>query len=494
MSDSSDHPPYSAVDPEPWKSVFVDVANGTPDEPTKAGLLALVRHGKVVWNAWRNAYPCRVHRAINVVTTVGPKVDLRGHVFQDNVNFAEFLFGDDADFEGVHFRKTAIFAGAQFGDMANFGFTRFEGPAVFLGAQFGDDARFVGAKFDDQTTFKGAQCGGKARFSGAQFGSHANFEGTQFGDLTQFGGVSFNGLALFGGLDWASLGYIYGEFLDDRRAWANLRGLDPQAFGRIDFGGAKFLGSSDFSNRHFTGTTNFGLSGVSSAVHRSSNEHGNVLAQIIAEVNIPSGLPTFFEIPPAFHNSTLHQDTTFQGAIFPKKAHGNEMCARAYRTLKLAFAQQHAVREEQHFFKLEMAEEAALDTGAKRWLYRVYKEVAGYGFSLIRPFAWGLCLTGLLAIVYGVLMWGSGTTPGFAIFGKAPIDWQLTTQWVQFVLINLLPLPGFDETLKELRSTLFGNSGWWPLLATIAEAMHKICVLLAVFLIGLALRNLFKLK
>ena len=303
MSDLSDHPPYSAVDPEPWKAVFVDVANGTPDEPTKAGLLALVRHGKVVWNAWRNAYPCRVHRAINVVTTVGPKVYLRGHVFQDNVNFAEFLFGDDADFEGVH-----------------------------------------------------------------------------------------------------------------------------------------------------------------------------------------------FEIPPAFHNSTLHQDTTFQGAIFPKKAHGNEMCARAYRTLKLAFAQQHAVREEQRFFKLEMAEEAALDTGAKRWLYRVYKEVAGYGFSLIRPFAGGLCLTGLLAIVYGVLMRGAGTTPGFAVFSKAPIDWQLTTQWVQFVLINLLPLPGFDETLKELRSTLFGNSGWWPLLATIAEAMHKICVLLAVFLIGLALRNLFKLK
>lgn len=477
-----------------WKAIFVDVANGTPDEPTKAGLLALARHGKDVWNAWRTAYPCRVQAFNGLVTTVGPKVDLRGHVFQDNVNFAEFLFGEDADFEGAHFEKSAIFAGVQFGDRANFGFTRFTGSAVFLGAQFGDDARFVGAKFDDQTTFKGAQCGGKARFYGAQFGSHANFEGTQFGDLTQFGGVSFKGLALFGGLDWASLGYIYGELLNDRRAWANLRGLDPQAFGRIDFGGAKFLGSSDFSNRHFTGTTNFGLSRGSSAVHRSSNEHGNELPQIIAEVNIPSGQPTFFEIPPAFHNSTLHQDTTFQGAIFPKKAHGNEMCARAYRTLKLAFAQQQAVREEQRFFKLEMAEEAALDMGAKAWLYRVYKEIADYGFSLIRPLAWGFGLTVLFAIVYGLLMWGADKSAGLAVFSKAQCDYKLTTQWIQFVLLNLLPLPGFDDTLKELRSTLFGTSGWWLLLATIVEAVHRICVLLVIFLVGLALRNLFKLK
>jgi len=216
--------------------------------------------------------------------------------------------------------------------------------------------------------------------------------------------------------------------------------------------------------------------------------------EVLEEVSIPEPQPAFFEYPPAFYNSTLHQDTSFRDAIFPNKPHGNEMCARAYRTLKLAFAQQHAVREEQRFFKLEMAEEAALDTGAKRGLYRVYKEVADYGFSLIRPLAWGLGLTGLFAIIYGALMWGAGTTSVFAVLGKSPINWQLTTQWGQFVLLNLLPLPGFDSTLKELRSTLFGNSGWWPLLATIAEAMHKICVLLAVFLIGLALRNLFKLK
>lgn len=495
MSDSPDLSSNSAAAPAPWEAVFADAANGTPDKPTKAGLLALVRHGKDVWNAWRNAYPCRVHTARNgVVTTDGPKVDLRGHVFQDDVNFSEFLFGDDADFEGVHFIKTAIFARAQFGDKANFSFTRFEGRAVFVGAQFGDDVNFAGAKFDAQTIFVGAQFGHGARFLGAQFDSRAEFKGTQFGDSAQFNGALFKDCALFDGMDWASLGRIYGELLDGRRAWANLRGLDPQAFGSVDFGGAKFLGNPNFSNRRFTGKTNFGLSDYFSVLHSAYDNNGKVLMVGLEEVSITAPQPAFFECPPAFHNSTLHQDTSFRDAIFPDKPRGSEMFARAYRTLKQAFAQQHAVREEQRFFKLEMAEEAALDTGAKRWLYRVYKEVADYGFSLIRPFAWSLGLTGLFAIVYGFLMWGAGTTAGFAVLSEAPINWQLTTQWAQFVLLNLIPLPGFDDTLKVLRSTLFGDSGWWPLLATVVEAVHKICVLLAAFLIGLALRNLFKLK
>lgn len=492
MSDPLDPSSNSAAAPAPWNVVFTDVANGTPDKPTKAGFLALARHGKDVWNAWRNAYPCRVRRDMNgIITTDGPKVDLRGYIFQDHVNFAEFQFGDDADFEGVHFRKSAIFAGAQFGEMTNFRFANFECDAIFSGAQFGDDAKFIGTKFcgrfGGQVIFRAAQFGQQATFACAKFGFVANFEGAQFGDLAQFGGATFGGLALFRGLEWANLGCNYGALLDDRRAWANLRGLDPEAFGRIDFGGAEFLSDSDFSNRRFTGTANFSLSRGSSSVRR--NEQA-----IVEEVSIPSGQPTFFAFPPAFHNSTFHQDTSFRDARFPDKPHGNEMCARAYRTLKLAFAQQHAVREEQRFFKLEMAEEAALETGAKRCLYRIYEKVADYGFSLARPIAWGLGLTVFFAIIYGALMCGAGKTSGFAVLSEAPIDWQLTTQWAQFVLLNLLPLPGFDETLKELRSMLFGDSGWWPLLATIAEAMHKICVFLAVFLIGLALRNLFKLK
>ena len=502
MTDSSDLSLNSVDTPAPWEVVFADATtNGSPENPTRAGFLALMQEGKDVWNAWRNAYPCQEQLENGIYQIfVGPRINLNGCIFENEMNFAEFQFGDGANFEGAKFKRGAIFVGARFGNGASFGFTEFHVVATFLGAQFGNGARFTGARFVGQVFFRAAQFGQQADFSGACFESNdAHFEGSQFGDSAEFRGTRFSKPALFGGCDWASLGRIYGKLFDNRREWATFQGLDPQTFGSIDFGGARFEGGADFSNRRFTGRTNFGLSLKYSASQISRDEHGDVSKVTgedgqVVQVKIPASQPTFFEFPPLFHNSTLHQDTSFRDAIFPDKPRGNEMFARAYRTLKQAFAQQHAVREEQRFFKLEMAEEAALETGAKRCLYRIYEKVADYGFSFARPVAWGLGLTVFFAIIYGALMCGAGKTTGFAVLSEAPIDWQLTTQWAQFVLLNLFPLLGFDETLKELRSTLFGTSGWWPLLATIAEAMHKICVFLAVFLIGLALRNLFKLK
>ena len=62
---------------------------------------------------------------------------------------------------------------------------------------------------------------------------------------------------------------------------------------------------------------------------------------------------------PLFHNAKLHQDTSFAGVVWPK-ARASDAAARAYRTLKLAFAQQQATRQEQLFFRKEMEVEALL--------------------------------------------------------------------------------------------------------------------------------------
>lgn len=90
-------------------------------------------------------------------------------------------------------------------------------------------------------------------------------------------------------------------------------------------------------------------------------------------------------MPPKFHGCELHQDTSFEGAEFPKPT-GSEEAARAFRTLKLAFSKQQAIREEQRFFKLEMEEETLRETGLKRQLFVTYKYFSDYGFSITRPF------------------------------------------------------------------------------------------------------------
>ena len=73
----------------------------------------------------------------------------------------------------------------------------------------------------------------------------------------------------------------------------------------------------------------------------------------------------------------------------------------AYRTLKLAFNKQQAVREEQRFFRLEMEEETLRETGIKRWLFRAYKTFSDYGFSVTRPLKYGGLGVLVLTLLYG---------------------------------------------------------------------------------------------
>ncbi len=71
---------------------------------------------------------------------------------------------------------------------------------------------------------------------------------------------------------------------------------------------------------------------------------------------------------------------------------------------------------------------------------------------------------------------------------------EVSTQWLQFTFANMLPLPD-SSLIKDLRSALFGAPGTWVSLAAfILESLQKLLALIAYFLMGLALRNLFKMK
>ena len=194
---------------------------------------------------------------------------------------------------------------------------------------------------------------------------------------------------------------------------------------------------------------------------------------------------TEFDGIPKFHGCKLHQDTSFDRAIF--SAPMTSASARAYRTLKLAMAQHQAVRDEQLFFRLEMAAESNSIKGMQRTFYFLYKVLSNYGFSLKRPlFFWAVCL-GAIGLVHGALSGPSALESG--------VDWGRTSQWAQYVLFNSLPLPGFDKYQLSLREELFDRQDQTRLLFVILfDLLHKGCALVALFLVGLALRNLFKMR
>lgn len=455
---------------------------GDWDSPTTAGFMELARSGREAWNLWRGTWPKAV---VNFA-----RVDFRG----ENIDFAGFVFGQSANFSGSQFGDDADFGNSQFGQFAHFGGATFGGGATFKGAAFGDGALFSDAKFGSYVDFVGTQFDISANFVEAKFGDHANFDGAQFGpnvrfdravigDFASFAGTQFDSYAnfiattfghhvSFSGWDARRIENFWRNNkleIEARKTRAEQSGLRSDAFRAISFAGARFAGAVSFQNREFLATADFGP-----VWQKSAKPY----------LNIPDGQRTQFLGVPDFHGCKLHQDTSFEQAEF--LAPSSAEAARAFRTLKLAMAQQQATREEQAFFRREMDAEAEVSSVAIRRLFKLYKNLSNYGFSLTRPLVFWLAALVFFGGVHGLLAdWHSA---------HREIDWQRTLQCAQYVLFNALPLPGFDKLQSELRTTLFGPGEGMVLAAIVIDILHKTCVLLSAFLIGLALRNLFKMK
>jgi uncharacterized protein YjbI with pentapeptide repeats len=412
-----------------YRDVFRDPANGTVGNISKAGCLALAALGKEAWNAWRIAFPAYKNLADDWVNTV----NFSGHDFRTvEVDFSSFNFGAHANFSGAVFPRNVNFSEAIFGIEAS-----------FTGTQFASRVSFNRCYFDCD-----------ARFNGTQFSNEASFRGAVFET-----GVRFVGRA------WEQLSKYYSERkgkVEQAKKWADKRGLSPSSFKSIYFNGAQFKGRVNFSDRSFLGQTSFG-----------KDEFGNKAS---------------FKVAPKFHNCKLHQDTSLNEAIFPMPdGSGSAIAARAYRTLKLAFSGQQAIREEQRFFLHEMAEEAAMTIGSRRYLYKAYSLFSQYGFSITRPIVLFAVTLLAMMLIYGVLSYLNNCLPNAN-------NCRFSTAWVEFSLLQSLPLPGLDKLSDTLRGQLFPTEGLISIAVTVAVILHKAISLLALFLMGLALRNLFKLK
>jgi uncharacterized protein YjbI with pentapeptide repeats len=519
-----------------------------PENITWEECWVLAKCGSKAWNSWRREFPVRVedYDFVNAV-------DFSNRDFREtDINFFGCEFGDSANFQGAQFgysdkydkrrfKGQVSFECASFGRHANFVHTKFECHVSFNDAQFGsrakfhhavfretssfsrtqfaDDAdfgcalfiagvNFAGARFDtlvdfrnvifaNEVVFRGAQFAEMAYFDAAQFNKSAQFEGVQMGHRARFVGAHFLDKVNFDGWPWAALRSVYYDSFEERRLWADERGLSPQSFDSIVFDGARFDGQLSFQDRVFDSITSFS----------SLKEHLNVRRLRVNQHNwpaldenknlvfdtrvIPKGQGIEFKSVPVFHGSKFHQNITFESARFPN-ACGEEASARAYRTLKLAFAQQQAIREEQRFFKLEMEEEAARETGWKRWLYRVYSLTSDYGFSVWRPFLALVLMPCLIALlIYSALALSINTDINVQIMADQT---DLMSKWLQFGLVNMVPFPD-SELLKDLRDALFSSQGSAVrTVAVVVESLQKLLALIGYFLIGLALRNLFKMK
>ncbi len=254
--------------------------------------------------------------------------------------FTGARFGKGIDFQDVVFGDSVNFIAASFDKQANFDNVRFRKYVEFDGAEFGGSVNFKNVWFEGQATFNNATFHGDTSFRDAYFGGSISFQDARFCDS-----VTFESGSIF---PWESN-------VTER---ANI-------FRVASFHGTIFDKNVSFSNRQFLERVDFS---------------GSIFGGI-----------------PDFHAAVLHQDTDFQGASFKISEWEDDQEAgraeRAYRTLKLAMAEQHASNEQARFFayELECLRQQRSAPFFSRLMARLYKDGSDYGRSMARPlFWWGL--------------------------------------------------------------------------------------------------------
>ncbi len=146
-----------------------------------------------------------------------------------------------------------------------------------------------------------------------------------------------------------------------------------------------------------------------------------------------------FNTAPLFHETTLHQDTSFEGAQFLRCETDEDY--RAYRTLKQHMNDVHATLEESKFFALEQRTRRYLDAQdmRKNWLTvavsYLYDTISGYGQDLLKPVLWLVCTWYVFAGV-------------FSLSGMVGVSDKLKGTWFESIF------PGFGYSTQNIFNPL----------------------------------------
>lgn len=381
-------------------------------------------------------------------------LDITNFTFDQELNLNGYNFLTEAWFSGVEFRKEVNFNGANFQKKAYFHATTFGGNISFNGAVFNKEVIFANSTFavTAMAEFKGSIFRKTTSFERVEFLSDANFISAVFDRYVCFDGAIFQKLANFS----SKINVERGRVKDDKKL----------CFNSISFSGAHFKERAIFNNRHFRGTTIFGIF---------------------------DGKPARFEYAPLFYNCEFFPGTTFVDTEFVINKDDHE-AAQAFNTLKLAMSQQQSTRNEHLFIQKELESERLSSTDARKYLYWLYKFVSDYGFSVRRPIYSLMAIMMFFVVLYGSV--GSYSRCGsLFITDKCNINGKLVAKTIEFSILEALPALGFDKYNDTLREELFKSSSYLSYsIVSILIVLQKSLGVASLFLMGLALRNLFKMK
>ena len=372
---------------------------------------------------------------------------------------------------------------------------------VFPGLVQFDNAEFVGN--NDTVSFDKARfCGKRISFTGAKFDApEISFNHSVFAEKTvvDFSSAIFNGYASFFRAEFHGHGAIFmgTNFNDYRTSFEETK----FAVNNVSFANAKIGGDAIFDNSSWI------TPGTKNHINFTNAECGGDFSMYGAEFNGPQSIrfnglkvgrslildKTRFSVAPDFRNLAVERDVSMHDTEVEFKTHPskerkkwaeNPEHVEMYRKLKSMAVEAKDHEREIEFFAMEERAKRGWRHGWLRYLPTLlYDKVSNFGRSLLRPFI-GLAVTWVTSAV--AFQW---------ILTKALSPPKLES----FLLsaIHLFPFfPWSRGTREDLIRAIIGASENQPTFNAWVEATayaESFFALAFVFLIGLALRNRFRL-
>ena len=338
----------------------------------------------------------------------------------------------------------------------DFSHTIFDRGVILNGFNFPNEANFESATFSEDACFKSATFYGFANFISVTFSGQVDFESAAFSReayfaLAKFSGiVTFFGSVTFSGSDFGSATFS----------------------GTAYFNSATFDGDASFKSATWDATATFELATFSSTINFVDSEFTakTIFAQARFSLEVPD-----------FRGAKLHEATEWHGVRWPSAPPDKTRAQNqvyAYERLKQEMERLKKHEDEQFFFckELRARRELVPFWTAAWWFNYLYAGLSDYGQSTSKPLLW---LCGLFLLVSDVFAWA----PSIA---GIPMT-VLHAARLSFASIFLI-FPFHNEIMTPHVFSILSS------LAKIIVVVESFFGTLLLFLLGIALRNRFRMR
>jgi hypothetical protein len=253
------------------------------------------------------------------------------------------------------------------------------------------------------------------------------------------------------------------------------------------FSSAKFSGEADFSSAKFFGIAVFqwaefcGFATFSSAMFLNNLTFLNARFKTITAFD----KAVFRTDVPDFRGATMHEATEWHGAIWPAAPRDSEIAQAqvyAYERLKQEMERLKKHEDEQRFFRKELRARRVLESplSAARLLNFLYEALSDYGQNIGRPLFWLLAL------------FATGVAVFFAMNPNMPIAALRLEAFPHAAAVSFGNIFPFIPITHEIISAIpVARLSWAEKIVGVAQSLLGTPLL---FLLGLALRNRFRMK